>query len=151
LIVSVEAKSRHRKGVLGRPGTPDPPDKVRLRVGQLLNDAFAKATSHPHVVFLDLNLPPSEGEAFEQPWFRELCASIDRTCGGGECDPFNLIVFSNHPYHYGEDWVPHPRHTIVAVFSQKAAVPIADPLVLTAIHDAAERVNRPPSTFEEAG
>jgi hypothetical protein len=39
-LLSVEAKSRHRQGVLGRPGTPEEKPQLRLMPG--INDAVAK-------------------------------------------------------------------------------------------------------------
>jgi hypothetical protein len=54
--ISVEAKSRHRPGVLGQPGAPQAADELNLRFGKLLHDAVAKNPSHPLVVFLDTNL-----------------------------------------------------------------------------------------------
>ncbi len=56
-LISVEAKSRHRPGVLGRPGIPQPHEKLSIRFGGLLNDAIAKNPAHPLVVFVDTNLP----------------------------------------------------------------------------------------------
>ena len=46
-LISVEAKSRHRRGVLGQPGNPQPYQKLSLRFGSLLNDAIAKNPKHP--------------------------------------------------------------------------------------------------------
>lgn len=59
-LLSVEAKSRHRDGVLGRPGAP----KVRpdFNLGGLINDAVAKKPPHPLVIFVDTNLPLQVGE-----------------------------------------------------------------------------------------
>jgi hypothetical protein len=55
--ISVEAKSKHRPGVLGQPGAIEAEGQHNLKVGQLLNDAIRKNPPHPLVVFLDLNLP----------------------------------------------------------------------------------------------
>jgi hypothetical protein len=55
--VSVEAKSKHRPGVLGFPGTRQAEGEHNLNVGQLLNEAIRKNTQHPLAVFFDLNLP----------------------------------------------------------------------------------------------
>jgi hypothetical protein len=55
--ISVEAKSKHRPGLLGQPGQPEPHDKIRLRFGGLINGAVRKNPAHPLVIFLDTNLP----------------------------------------------------------------------------------------------
>ena len=60
--ISVEAKSRHRPGILGQPGTPPPPEKVSLRFGELVNDALRKNPPHPLAVFIDTNLPTRAAE-----------------------------------------------------------------------------------------
>src|ERR1700686_2537258 len=39
-LLSIEAKSKHRAGVLGQPGVPQPHEKLSLRFGQLLKDAI---------------------------------------------------------------------------------------------------------------
>jgi len=36
-ILAIEAKSRHRPGILGMPGKPQSPHTIRVRLGQLLN------------------------------------------------------------------------------------------------------------------
>ena len=54
-LLSVEAKSRHRPGVLAMPGTPE--RKPDFRLMHLINDAVAKKPKHPLVVFVDTNLP----------------------------------------------------------------------------------------------
>ena len=56
-MISVEAKSKHRPGVLGRPGQREEIGNHSLPIGRLLNDAVAKNPPHPLVVFLDMNLP----------------------------------------------------------------------------------------------
>ncbi len=56
--VSVEAKSRHRPGVLGREGTSVGSELVDAGIQRLIADALRKPASEPLVIFLDLNLPP---------------------------------------------------------------------------------------------
>jgi hypothetical protein len=62
--ISVEAKSKHRPGVLGQAGTRDPDDALNLRFGKLLNDAVDKNPPYPLVVFLDMNMPFQSAERF---------------------------------------------------------------------------------------
>jgi len=54
---SVEAKSKHRPGVLGQAGVAYAHEKLRLTYGRLINEAAAKNPKHPLVIFLDTNLP----------------------------------------------------------------------------------------------
>jgi hypothetical protein len=55
--VSVEAKSKHRPGVVGQPGEREPLGSHYLPVTKLLKDAIAKKPAYPLVVFLEMNLP----------------------------------------------------------------------------------------------
>jgi len=58
---AIEAKSRHRAGVLNHPGTPDPDDPLRAdarAVRRLFMNAVEKAPDDmPFFVFLDINAP----------------------------------------------------------------------------------------------
>jgi hypothetical protein len=104
--ISVEAKSKHRSGVLGRPGFRETTDELNLRLGTLLNDAVAKNTKYPLVVFLDLNLSPESAHHLlsprpPHPFIQQTMDRMRKEHGGRE--PFNLIVFTNHPQHYTKD------------------------------------------------
>jgi hypothetical protein len=48
--VSVEAKSKHRPGVLGQPGSRGREDLHKMPIGNLLNDALTKRAPNPLVV-----------------------------------------------------------------------------------------------------
>ncbi len=60
--LSVEAKSKHRFGILGRPCSFESEGEINLRFGSLLNDALRKNPPYPLVIFLDTNLPPAVAE-----------------------------------------------------------------------------------------
>lgn len=113
--IAVEAKSKHRPGVLVFPGDKKSEQAIKLGVISLINDAIAKAPNIPLVIFVDTNLPPSiakEVHKKEQP-SEELKEALDKV----EKDPngkdlFNLIVFTNHPHAYASDDEDDPaRHT----------------------------------------
>ena len=60
--ISIEAKSRHRSGVMGRLGSPESnPD---TRFGRLINNATTKDPSNPLAIFVDTNLPPEKVDSF---------------------------------------------------------------------------------------
>lgn len=150
--IAVEAKSRHRPGVLGHPGTPKPSDEVRAGIERLLRDAFDKPSSHPYVIFFDLNLPPSPEPLMQKPWFHEIGNSVDRLAKEkGGIDRFNLIVFTNQPDHYGELDAPAPSGNVLSVLSQRPETVAANPNAIAAIHRAANQYGTIPNTFEEAG
>lgn len=149
--IAVEAKSRHRPGVLGRSGTPRENDEVKAGIDRLLRDAFDKPASHPYVIFFDLNLPPSPETLTKKPWFHEIAGSVDRLAKEkGDQDCFNLIVFTNQPDHYGQHDAPAPSGVVLSVLSQKPNILATRPDAIAEIHDAAGQYGAIPNSFEEA-
>jgi SEC-C motif len=146
-LLSVEAKSRHREGVMGRPGKPDP--KPDLRFGPLINDAIEKNPPHPLVIFLDTNLP------FR--WAERLYAQkVGNVCSGemhlllerikkdhNNVDPYCMMVFSNLPYHYAPDDLAPEKH----LFSVVSQPPRADLNALQNLHTAANLYGNIPNGF----
>jgi hypothetical protein len=120
---SVEAKSKHRAGVLGMPGVPQPHNKINLHFGQLINLALAKNPPHPSVVFVDTNLPPRAAQRIYEPRIddkqipsRLLMALLDRVAKEhNDTDPYALLIFSNHPHHYTSPEEMHPQKNLLAV------------------------------------
>lgn len=111
---SVEAKSRHRPGFLGHPGGPmQDQEKIRLRIGNLINEALRKDADYTRIIFIDINMPPEGGAVFEKDWFKTLgttLTKIERNGIDGHPCPPAYIFFTNHPYHYvGEDEVEPSR------------------------------------------
>ena len=94
--ITVEAKSKHRPGVLGFPGDRVPDYELDLRINRLLNTAFEKPREHPFVVFFDLNLPQLKYDPLSMAWFDMIAGSLvrnrDRSNGS---DPWNLLLLSN--------------------------------------------------------
>ncbi len=156
--ISVEAKSKHRPGILGFPGDPQPEEEVSLRFGSLLNDAFKKNPPHPLVIFLDTNLPPTIAERILRPASMEpfipsrpivkLLAQITKEYG--ETDPFSLAVLTNTPHHYGAEEEPDPEKRILSIVSQKSGNPAAGPEAIMNIHNAANLYGNIPNEFPES-
>ena len=150
--VAVEAKSRHRPGVLAHPGQPRPHEAIRAGIKGLLKNALAKPATHPYVIFLDLNLPPFDGNLLDTHWFPEIGNTVaDIGDQAGNHDPFNLIVFTNQPDHYRTDDAPATGGQILSVVGRNPRVPASHPEAIGAIHEAASKFGTIPSTFEEAG
>jgi hypothetical protein len=106
LKISVEAKSKHRPGVLGRAGVRESEDSLSLRFGKLLNDAVAKNASHPLVVFMDVNMPFQSGYPLlsRRPPHPLILQTLDRMRKEHDGkDPINLLLFTNHAQHYTRD------------------------------------------------
>ncbi|MFH0975878.1 MAG: SEC-C domain-containing protein [Spirochaetota bacterium] len=100
---SVEAKSRHRKGLLGQDGEQRNWDDQKLWIGTLLRDALKKSASYPRIIFIDVNMPPEKGEVFKKSWVDGLMKEVSRVevdiISGVPCPPAYLY-FTNHPNHY---------------------------------------------------
>lgn len=99
--IAVEAKSRHRRGVLGFRGGVDqlPGHKVDVRKNVL--DAYRKQAEYPFYVFVDVNLPPASATELSR-WEEELNSlMIDlRAEGYASPCPANAVFFTNDPSHY---------------------------------------------------
>jgi hypothetical protein len=50
----------------------------------------------------------------------ELLQTVDRISKnyGSPPDPFNLITFTNHPHHYGDDNLPDPAKHVIVCWSE---------------------------------
>lgn len=112
--ISVEAKSKHRPGVLGQSGPREPEGGANLRFGYLLRDAVAKNPIHPLVVFLDMNMPFSTAERFltprpPHPFIIRTLNRIRKEHDGK--DPITQLIITNHPSHYTKDQeIPQHAH-----------------------------------------
>lgn len=127
LKFSVEAKSKHRAGVMGMPGAPLPHDKISLNFGQLINNALAKNPPNPLAVFIDTNLPSRAAQRLYAPRVEDgkeipsrlLLGLLDRVATEhGGTDPYAVLVFSNHPQHYALPDTPNeldPQKNLLAV------------------------------------
>ena len=149
-VIAVEAKSRHRQGILGQAGSSEE-GELKADVGKLLNKAIAKKPSHPFVIFVDLNLPPSPAGEIPEWLQKELVETVDRIgkINGAPPDPFNLLVFTNHPHHYGDNASPDPAKFAISVFSKSPLHPATDTVSIGAVYKAALQYGNVPSMFPE--
>lgn len=109
---SVEAKSRHRPGLLGQTGDTRSPDEIRLRIGSLLRNALKKEASNLRIVFIDINMPPEEGGPFDRRWLKSLKAEVSKVEKekiNGDLFPPAYLFFTNHPHHYVGEEEPEPQ------------------------------------------
>lgn len=148
--IAVEAKSRHREGVLDQPGKRKPDDEVRVRVGGLINDAIQKETLYPLVIFVDVNLPPSISTQMELKPPNSLSRALDQVKKDSDGrDEFNLIIFTNHLHHYGRADQPDPKKHVVSVFSQQPALPAQHASALFSLNEAALQYGNIPNEFPD--
>lgn len=155
---SVEVKSRHRPGLLGRPGELQSPEQIRLRIGRLLRSALAKRASKTRVVFIDVNMPPEDVGPFANKWFKPLMNEVEKVEGdtiNGQQSPSAFIVITNHPYHYAGDEQADPPKTFymtainVPGFKQQPGGQVGplDPAILV-LWDSINKHTRIPHEFD---
>ena len=147
--VAVEAKSRHRAGILDFEGEFNPEKENKAGVRRMLKNAFEKTTTFPYVIFVDLNLPPSPEKVLEKPWLKETLNTVERMNRNKEHDCFNLIVFTNHPHHYGNDTEPDPDKDTISVLSNKPKNVPDYPQVILDINKAALQYGNIPNDFPQ--
>jgi hypothetical protein len=144
LRVAFEAKSRHRRGVLGYPGDFTPTEKANVE--PLLRDAFEKGVKIdlPLAILVDVNLPPSAGEQ----WKLETRQVVERICAERNQDPFNLLILSNTPLHYGAEGEKLPMRQLVCYRARRPRIPVPDPSLLARVAVEASKWGLIPDTFD---
>lgn len=126
--IVVEAKSRHRRGILGRPGEAPDIDSLEVDVQDLLRRALIKETDkRPYVICIDLNLPIDETSSAED-WVASLEEKILREHGfeiTGKREPFSAVLFTNYSWHWdGEGTVTNPVNVAVRANRAQATIPL---------------------------
>ena len=151
--VAVEAKSRHRKDVLGFTGGTVPKIGNEMGLRNCLLDAYGKEPNAPFYVFVDCNLPAASRDTMTR-WEDELhqfMVDLDAEGYASPC-PANAIFFTNDPSHYvGKDgigkqddvlWVRHYTAT-----EPRIAHPSVD-IVGNLLIAHAQRVSSPADFYE---
>jgi hypothetical protein len=152
--VAVEAKSRHRPGVLGRQGDATPRTEFRLGIHNLFRDAIDKAPNLPYVIFIDGNMPPEIAVEEQGKWLMEVQETVMRTdrvvvaAGPDAGSIFNMLILTNFPHHYGRPGEPDPgKHALVTIPSA-AKYALAAPRVLVEIERAVRQYGHVPQSFD---
>lgn len=110
-VIAVEAKSRHRPGVLAHPSVEKPSTTFRVGIYHLLRDALEKPTVMPYFVFVDANMPPEIASPLSPvPWTEEVMKTVatveDELAAEQLVDSGNLataVIVTNEPDHYGPE------------------------------------------------
>lgn len=153
--VAVEAKSRHRPGVLGHPG-PEAGirDDLAHDVRRLFRAGVRKAGNGPLFLFIDANLPP--GLAWERAGhfrdqFTRMVTEESRTTdpsGAAVGHAHNLLMVTNDGWHYGDPGAPAPQ----PLFFSHAPLPAAcrhpvDHALIAAVERSLRQHGRIPTQF----
>lgn len=147
--VAVEAKSRHRNGVLGFRSS-DTRVTQEINAEGILRAALAKQPGKPFFIFIDVNLPPSEMKIADgNSWLDELAEMTKQLVLEYEPDTFpaNAIFFCNDPSHYSLD-VPHtnPGFWTYEIPIERPRFPI-DPNIGIQVAQAALQRSNVPNEF----
>jgi SEC-C motif len=128
LKYSVEAKSRHRPGILGTPGMPKPLSEIEADVFKLLQEALLKQACHDRIIFIDTNVPPDGIISLETQLLNKVVEQVIRLEERQLPDkpwPPAFIVFTNHPYHYvgNDQLVPSTAAIFSSINMPESKVP----------------------------
>lgn len=156
--ILVEAKSRHRPGVLGEDG--DRLDTPDFRFGSLIRKAGKKDPTNPLAIFIDTNLPvefalnfykPNQGEDGDAVLLSDriskFISEVRKENDG--IDPYNVLIFSNHPQHYSDGDTKAPSNQWAAYVSDRPRVPLHSDAAVKAIFDALKIYDNVPTDFPE--
>ena len=149
--IIVEAKSRHRQGVLSRPGSIENPKRMKSQVGRLFNRALSKPTNGlPFMIFIDLNLPLTPGDNdLQKRWAREVRKMLEQHPKGTEKNPekFTALFITNFSWHYhGEDTrlLKGESVTILPLYPE---VRLKDPSLVDVLRQAINQYGLVPPLF----
>lgn len=140
--IAIEAKSRHRAGVLHMPGASDKLSNYKGDVQGLLNKAYKKKEygQMPFIIFIDVNAPFKHSEDFKNiPWIKDVLKKAKETEPISKENPskYNALYFTNFSYHYQSNTEATPGQNLQAL-PQVALHEINDrslyPGILNALH-----------------
>lgn len=126
--IAVEAKSRHRAGVLNTPGSTDEPRLLRGDIARHLREAAGQAPGdRPFLIFVDVNVPPSGPEIINQTWRPEILRIMNEhhVPGPGAPTTFTAVYVTNFPYHF-EGEMSAGRNEILEIVSPMPGYKISD-------------------------
>lgn len=149
--IAVEAKSRHRAGVLNRPGerAVDFLAKDARAVKQLFVRALEKAPeSTPFIIFLDINAPVNDA-GMEGRWQRDLRTWLDEMPPATAEDPcaYNGLYVTNFSTHYDEGAITRGTEGAFQIPTQ-VRTPLKAPLY-EELHRAISNYGRVPAFAED--
>ena len=143
--IAVEAKKKNRQS------PPYSEEETKLRITKMIGDAVKKFKGKPYVLFLELDLPPIEGDPMKKPWIKQLLNSSSRA-GVRDSDGkdfINMIVFTNYPTEHPDDPNLYPARSYIVSQTLVPKVSLKNPIHLPQIVSTVEKNAKIPSWFEE--
>jgi hypothetical protein len=124
--ISVEAKSRHRAGVLHEPGVIDEARALRGDVEGLVNEALTQADpARPFILAVDVNVPPVPGiPLHERTWTQDLWNAMQPMQEPrAEPDEYNAMFFLSYPFRW-EGTAPATSPDVLSIMALKPRHPV---------------------------
>jgi hypothetical protein len=123
----------------------------------MINAAVAKDPKNPLAIFVDTNLPEHYAKLFYSrdpglgiPISKAMLAVAQRTRKSyGGIDPYNLLVFSNHPQHYSSDDEVAPPNRRAGIIPQYPRIPVFHPKAVLDLVNAVNLYGNVPTHFPE--
>jgi hypothetical protein len=148
--LAVEAKSRHREGVLGQSGSRTDWREVKLGLHRLMRKASEKQKGLPLIVFVDLNVPPERLNRDSGQWRDELRSEVSAFLAEFTSCPIALLVAMNCPHHYAPAGEPESLNMAYMCRPVNAAPPLPDGQIANEIEDALMQHGQIPNFFPGA-
>ena len=146
----VEAKSRHRPGVLTRPGPVDV-GEMKADLGRLLKAALEKETDGlAYAIYLDANLPMTErDDPRTRAWVKDVEKMLDAFQEGTPTrpDPFTAITVTNFSWHYVGNTPEPGKSESLLILPRYPEAPLKDPRTIELIFEAANQYGAVPPEF----
>lgn len=156
LKIAVEAKSRHRDGVLDYKLNSRNSGREQLltvAVESLIRKALGKEPEMPFFIFIDVNLPYSDEMPHGNPWFKEIAETVERLRKEWLAGTFpaNAIFFCNDPTYQEPDTLPNGQSFwCYEVTIDDAKYPLQDTQLPIQIAQALIRRTNIPNEYPES-
>jgi hypothetical protein len=153
--LAIEAKSRHRPGVLGQKGQLKTREEFRMGIRGLLRDAIAKAPALPYVIFIDANMPPEIALEEQERWLGEVQEAVVlsdpalRNAAFYKGSGFNMLAVTNFPHHYGRRGEPDPGKHVLVIIPDRPQRSVNAVSVVEEIEQAIRQYGTIPQSFED--
>ena len=146
-LLAIEAKSRHRKGLLGQQGVTK---KNNLGITQLINRASQKAPNLPFIIFIDLNLPKNRKHPHCN--YKQLVSEYKKSYENNSIqNKFNFIFFTDHHPCSKSDYSAalNFNDPIIAISNKPNFKIKENDLVLSKINKSISQFGNIPNDFSE--
>lgn len=151
--IVVEAKSRHRMGVLTTPGIQGDLTKVKTEVTQLFNKALKKSDyGLPFMIFIDINLPlTDEVNPLNRKWVDDIRKMLEKYNIGTieNPDKFTTLFITNFSWHYYQQSIGIKKSETVTIIPLFPKNKLINQNTITLLHRATEEYGIIPPMFPQ--